>query len=291
MIAGTHDGIGYPDSVFRTWAPPQGGILLSSPTPAEPVSLTIDDMPVHFYGMSWNPGASKPPFDEFNSNGAPGFHIAMLHGSLDAAANWELSSRDVPLKLASLQQTGMDYVALGHYHSVKIHPGRPTVAYCGNTEGKRFGEEGPRQFLHVVLEDGVDPIVTPVVCGERVMRDINVDLHNLSLESEHALVAHLKTLADKKDIVRFTLVGDPGIKLDIERLAAELASAFYHLEIRDKSSFLSDSSVLAARDEVSVRGQFVRRMLTLIEASTDDEEKLGLDAALREGFRAFGGEA
>ena len=88
------------------------------------------------YGMSWTPGKSRRPFDSFKAIDEPGFHIAMLHGSLDSAESWDLEERDVPIRLENLQKSGMDYVALGHYHSLQIHPGPVTVAYTGNIEGK-----------------------------------------------------------------------------------------------------------------------------------------------------------
>jgi DNA repair exonuclease SbcCD nuclease subunit len=288
MIAGTHDGIGYPDSVFRTGKFSAGTLLLDSATPDRPVTRTVGDVPVHFYGMSWTPGQSRRPFDKFEATDDPGFHIAILHGALDTADNWEAEERDVPVRLENLQKTGVDYVALGHYHRKQVHPGPVTVAYPGNIEGKRFGEEGPRYFLHVVLGDGKEADITPVECQQRALRNIEVPLSGLAADDQTALAGYLKTLAEPRDIVRFTLDGDPGFPVDPDELRNDLSGYFYHVEIKDRSSFTTAASVLAAREENTVRGMFVRRMLGLIENAGHMDERRKLELALREGFRAFG---
>jgi DNA repair exonuclease SbcCD nuclease subunit len=193
------------------------------------------------------------------------------------------------LSSENLNASGLDYAALGHYHTAVIHPGQTVIAYSGNIEGKRFGEEGPRHFLHVVLDTDAEPAIEKIECQQRLLKDQTVLLSDLPVGDQAELVAHLKTLVEPSDIVRFTLSGDPGFPVDATALQDVLRESFYFVEVRDRSSFTSDARVLAARDEGTVRGVFVRRMLELIETEQDEEGRHALQAALKEGFRALEG--
>jgi len=149
LISGTHDSYRYPDCIYRMRTFP-GVDLLNDPNIAKPHTIAIRDVPVHLYGMSWDPRVSRPPYDEFKRQDLPGIHIALLHGSIKGNPEWELESRDIPLSLEQLGQTGMHYVALGHYHNFREErPGGVTVVYPGTLEGRKFGENGPKVYLEL----------------------------------------------------------------------------------------------------------------------------------------------
>ena len=61
VLPGTHDGLAYPDSVWRSERFP-GVDILTSPVPATPLVREINGTPVHFYGAAHVPGRSPRPF-------------------------------------------------------------------------------------------------------------------------------------------------------------------------------------------------------------------------------------
>lgn len=88
------------------------------------------------------------------------FQIGMLHGSI--ASNKE---HDVyaPFKLTDLQNSQMDYWALGHIHKKEVLVNQPLSVYPGNIQGRHAKETGEKGFYIVnVEEDGIDLTFLPV---------------------------------------------------------------------------------------------------------------------------------
>ncbi len=152
IIAGNHDHAG-PESVYRSNEFNPGShvevLLEHSPYVLESLDLTL-------YPSSCLESRSEhSPLSCIRKEGATGFHVAVAHGSWTGGPR--LQANDYPLSTEELEGLGMDYVALGHWHSTFPDPDdEPTSVfyYSGTPEPTGFGERDSGNVLLVELDQG-----------------------------------------------------------------------------------------------------------------------------------------
>ncbi len=79
------------------------------------------------------------------------FHIGLLHCNVGADTGHESYA---PCELRDLQDSGMNYWALGHVHERKILARDPHVVYPGNPQGRSIREPGTRGCYLVKVDGG-----------------------------------------------------------------------------------------------------------------------------------------
>jgi hypothetical protein len=128
-------------------------------------------------------------------------------------------------------QCGLDYVALGHWHSTVTYPdpeGTTRMAYSGTHEPTRFGERDSGNILLVTIPaEGARPEVTPIKTGA---------LEWLTFEEEIRVAGDLVRIRERIETVREpsgTLVDirisgilDGSERRELSRLDEILASRF-----------------------------------------------------------------
>ena len=77
-----------------------------------------------------------------------GFHIGMLHGSLDGDATHAVYA---PFRKEQLLSKQYDYWALGHIHKRQELHQEPSIVYPGNIQGRHRKESGAKGFYEVTL--------------------------------------------------------------------------------------------------------------------------------------------
>ncbi len=140
-----------------------------------------------------------------------GFAVGLLHCNVGSNPEHEPYA---PCTVDDLQQSGLDYWALGHVHTRQVlRPAMPTAVYPGNPQGRHPNERGPRGVYLVDVDDTsrvhLEFRETSVVRWESASVDIS------SLESEQALldaadgaVSRLVDEAKGRDLVfRLQLTG------------------------------------------------------------------------------------
>ena len=121
------------------------------------------------------PVLSKFSTEDF-SNAIPevreveGIHIGVAHGSLVgkfSVSNWE--DIDLPINPSCVDRTGIDYLALGHWHSYRTfedNTGMPRIAYSGTHEQTKYDEDYAGQCLLVQINQKGDiPEINPIKTG------------------------------------------------------------------------------------------------------------------------------
>jgi len=79
-------------------------------------------------------------------------HIGMVHGAL--AIPGKTDGDEVVFTEDEISRTGLDYLALGHWHSaIEGRAGNVTYAYCGAPEPVALDQDGAGQVLLVTLDD------------------------------------------------------------------------------------------------------------------------------------------
>lgn len=218
-------------------------------------------------------------------------NIMCIHGELRS----DLGSDYNSITNGFIQNSGMDYVALGHVHKrtavEKI--GNTHLAYCGCPEGQGFDELGEKGvYIGTVSKSNAELKFVPM--AKRMHLAENIDITGLSLSSE--IADHVINTIKQKypnnfadNLYKIILTGqlDDGTVISIPEITTRLNDVFYFAKVRDKSEFKLDFCALS--QENTLKGVFVKNMLTKIE-SADETEKEMLKYALTIGIKAFSGE-
>ena len=206
-------------------------------------------------------------------------NIVMLHGTVGDGA------RDGIIDIRSLRNRGIDYLALGHYHSYREGriDDRGIYAYSGCLEGRGFDETGEKGFVLLELtEEGVRSTFVPF--AHRVIRKFVVDISECGELFDVRAVLDRELRYDKRDMLRVELEGE--IFFDGDELVEECEEYLYlncyFVSVKNKTQTGFDLSEYES--ELSLRGEFVRTVMSSSEYT--DEQKRSI---ITYGLRALAG--
>ncbi|KAF0196058.1 MAG: phosphoesterase [Bacillota bacterium] len=284
-VPGNHDEITYHDSVYRQYELRWPGLLVREANPSYIDTLDIGGEQVYIYSVAYTAGLTRcdRPLAELPRRDLPGIHIGIFHGSLD----WNAGERNLPLSSTELARANYDYTALGHFHRASEHRvGRGVVSYCGATEARGFDDLGTGnvQCVHI---DGQGVKLQTIPLQVRPHRVVEIKLDEVETEIE--LRRFVASLGDPQALVRLVLKGTAAFDIDEQALEQASEGLFSYLEIVDQTESISPALVEELRQETSIRGNFVRRILTRLESVEKSEEKADYLRALQKGLRAFKG--
>lgn len=150
---------------------------------ASNVHVLLDEAPVKVHGGVLYPCPVKEKHSGLNptawipSERDEGIRIGLAHGTVDGVRQDE---PEYPIPRYAAQRAGLDFLALGHWHSYGTYPGPDGtihMAYAGTHETTKFGERDSGNVLIVEIpRPGAPPTITPVKTGRlewiRIERDI-----------------------------------------------------------------------------------------------------------------------
>ena len=234
LLPGNHDCLG-PGCVYERdiFSRIEHLTLLDSDAPVRIKDATLHPIPVHsIYAPSEGKRDFRCVIDE------PGVHIGVAHGNLKTGLA-ERIDFDLPIEPSCVDEAGLDYLALGHWHSHRIFKdgeGVPRIAYSGTHERTSYGEDSAGCCLLVEIDDkGSVPIITPISTAV-----LSWDSVGFELKDKASLDELEKFLDDLKDVdlLRLELKGE----LDIqhrEKLANILEyQSTFHKDLRVKDEQL-----------------------------------------------------
>lgn len=210
-------------------------------------------------------------------------NIVVLHGELR-----ERSAEGGVIGINDAKDIGIDYLALGHYHTYSSTPidRRGVAVYSGAPEGRGFDEVGELGFsLIEVNEDGVSHTFVPF--AKRTVHIKEIDITGLAKTSEvEARIRDRVAQIPKKDLTRVVLTGERelDLRLDTRFIEEKYKDSFYCFEIKDKSRL--STRIEDYRYDKSLRGEFIR--LCLEDESLSDSER---ETVIHCGLSALAGEA
>lgn len=283
VVPGNHDAISYADSVYRRerFA---GVTLVTNAEMGKVAELTVRDETLHVYSVAQDLAQGAESIERLERTDEPGLHVAVLHSAVWLNPAWQLKADDFPIRPEVIAKSGMHYVALGHFHNYdEIDAGGVPAVYPGSTEGKDFGECGPRYVVIAeVGEGGVQ--IERRECHTRELREVVVDLGETPLGSDAAVADRVPGQRDDKLLVRVRLTGPAEFVPNASKIRERLSGAFFYVEVVDETRLVDGAFVASLRDERTIRGLFVRKMLERAESAEGDARdtaelalKLGLD--------------
>jgi len=287
LVPGTHDAFSYRRSIYRRLRLPEGVHLLATPRLSPGPRLSIRGETVQLYGIAYDPSVSFRPLSDFARSGVADYHVGILHGALQDSPNWKIRPSDLPLDRAEIGASGLDYLALGHYHNfVEVREGGTVAVYPGTLEGRKFGEDGTRYLVLATLTHG-NAALERKPWNTRTLSQVTLDFTSAAIHDDRRLLERLSAFAGEREIVRARLEGAADFAFEAERIEAMVRDRFFHLELDDRTYLLDTALLGQFKDEATIRGAFVRRTLNRLAEAKTQEEKETVTLALRLGLAEF----
>ena len=202
LLPGNHDILGadciYNREIFQRV---DHLTIIHTCEPVEVPGATLHPCPILSKFITQDVTASLPSVHE-----ADGIHIGVAHGSLMgkfAVPKWE--DITLPIEPSCIDRTGIDYLALGHWHSHRSYEDN-RIAYSGTHEQTRYAEDDAGQCLLVQIDGKGDaPRIEPIKTGQLTWASSELEMRDPSSIDE--LKAYLESIKDV-DMVRLELRGE-----------------------------------------------------------------------------------
>ena len=291
MIPGTHD-VYDRASIYRAYdLPALAGVAgpdhVTVLTPdRESVQLTALDAVVHGPVFATK-RAPHSPLAGFDASADPQtWRIGLIHGSV--AIPGRTDRDEVVITTEEIAASGLDYLALGHWHSFQQgRAGAVVYAYAGAPEPVAVDQDRAGRVALVTLDEARG--VKTVVVEERQVgrtRFEKLDIEASTLEGQPALEAQLAARADPDLVLDVRLIGVRPDELDVHapEVESRLADRFLALRLRDVSAPALTAGSLPSPDTIA--GAFIRDVegrVAELEAAGDETAAAELRDVLRLG--------
>jgi DNA repair protein SbcD/Mre11 len=184
--------------------------------------------------------------------------VGMVHGAI--AISGKTDGDEVVITRDEIAATGLDYLALGHWHSTQQgKAGHVSYAYAGAPEPVALDQDRAGKVLIVNLDDSRGG--KSVTFEERTVgrtRFERVEIDAATVKSQPELVTRLATRADPDLVldVRLKGVRADELDLDTDEIETELRRAFLKVRVRDYSLPPLTEGTLPSPD--TIVGAFIR---------------------------------
>jgi len=284
-VAGNHDPLNS-SSPFILRAKPSNLYVLGG----EDECLDFSEIGARIYGRSFTDNSlqGKSRFSIFPPNDDI-VNIMVMHGDLKS----DLNSSYNAITPDFVKLSGMDYIALGHVHKrteiLKLDSVR--FAYSGCPEGQGFDELDDKGIYIGEISKNNCQLEFKTVSKRRHI-SLNIDIsdctNNLEI-SEKILKNIIAEYGENytANLYKIALTGEinEDVLISLAEIESRLSDEVYFIKVKDKTTFKIDFEALSS--EVSLKGIFVRNMITRIKEAENEEEKNRLRDALNIGLKAF----
>jgi len=242
--------------------------------------MELKDLGLRVYGAAFNEKRSGPLLAGYHAERVPGVkNILVMHGEPGARPDSPYN----PITEQQLQESGMDYVALGHIHKASglRRAGDTWYAWPGCPEGRGFDETGEKSVNLVTLSDSGCGLETRCI-AQRRYEALSVDVTGAD-----PLLAIHTMLPDEtvRDVYRITLTGETDEAPDLNRLRLNLAELFFELQLRDETHIRRSLWEKAGDD--TLRGLFLKKLRRQYDEAPDEAGRRAAEQAARWGLAAL----
>ena len=291
ILPGNHDYLG-PNSVYQSEDLARLGPHIT--VFRERTPFVVPGLDLTFYpGPCFETRSHESPAGWIKKQIGTRYHVAVLHGSMPTVIG-RTSDEDeyFPMLTDELKALDMDYIALGHWHSLYPDPataGDSPFYYSGTPEPTGFGERMSGHALLVEMDETVRR-VTALPTAQFRFLDLEKEIKTGS-DVEPLRKEVLDLPSPHKTLVRIKLGGIISISTReaLDNLKVELESKVAHIRF-------DDQSLLLEPDEADLgeftRGGVAATTFAMLKKQRDqapgqDREKYGRAIALA--YKAFKG--
>lgn len=208
-----------------------------------------------------------------------GTNILLMHADLSGGPY-------NPVTAPIIAKTGMDYVALGHVHKATdiLYADTVAYAYCGCPEPLGFDELGPKGvYIGAVSKNRAELEFLPI--SKRTYETVSLDVSSANDSNEIITLAKDALTGHENNLIKLLLMGECDFTPDTDFINEGLEHSVYYIKTRDCTYVRENLDLI--KNEQTLKGIFVNKMLSRIEQCVDAEEKEKLKEALRLGLAAL----
>lgn len=246
----------------------------------EATSLSLPHLDTIIHGCAHRCDVTgQRPLCDLRADPDASVNIGIAHASLDRGDVED----DALFSDADIEATGMDYVALGHWHTWQdVSAGDVTALLPGSIEVPGFGDWQTGSVALVTLGEGATR-VERLEIGTLEARTLEIDAGDLSGTED--LIARLEEQANSDLLleVRLTGLAAPGVIIDVETAIERVEGAFFALRVADRSHPALDDLDAQHLDGRLTLGRFAELARARVDAATDERERRVAERALQIG--------
>lgn len=248
--------------------------------------VELEDLQTCVYGRGfWGYHQQDSLLKGFTVDDLTKLNIMTLHGDVVQPGQ---SSDYNPITMKDIHESGLDYLALGHRHSVSktVKTGSTLWAYSGCPEGRGFDELGDKGILLGELDKGYCNLTYREI-SKRKYLELRIDISSCKNYEEIAdqIMKRTVGLEPAQNLFKIRLKGElpEDIVLYTTVISEKLAENFYYLKVEDETSTKLNPELLI--ESFTLRGLFVKKMTERIRMTKDKEEQRKSELALKYGLR------
>ena len=254
----------------------------------EPMTIALPALDLAVHGSAHHCDiAGQQPLLSMTSSPEASLNIGVAHGS---HARGDISEDSSLFTSEQIAATGLDYLALGHWHTWHDHSsGGVTAINPGSPELLGFGKRSPGVVSLVTLGEG-DVSVERVTVGQLTAATLALDVSELSGTED--LVSRMGEHADAETLLDVTLAGlaAPGVVIEVDRAPEAIGAAFFALRIRDESHPSLDALSAIEMPEALAFSRFAELARRRVENATNDHDRRVAERALHLGVALLRGQ-
>lgn len=292
ILPGTHDCLSS-DSIYKRENFAEGLSRVYVFDDENVIAKKYPELDLAIYAQANTAGKSKKDplafLNQFETKDDAKYKIAIAHGSIQIEG--KSADDDWPITLRSISESGMQYVALGHWHGAQDFSfGKTKAWYCGSPEiTYQEGKGGLGQGYVLSVSIAEDAKINPVKISEKKIEEVSLDIN--SFPDVGAVYKEIEKMADKNTILILTLMGMANVYDAFDPFAIEkdFSDKFFSIKIKNKIVLKTDDINEKDYPEELMIGQFIRLMRDKISKSGSEEERKILEEALQLGVAELEG--
>lgn len=284
ILPGGHDAY-TEDSIYRFVRFPSNVMVFAT----EQDHKTFDGLDLTVYGKAFdNKLVGESPLQGLSLVKESNFHVGMAHCSIKTEGFIERDSMILDRK--EIASSGLDYLALGHWHSFQNYSqGNTKAYYCGSPEPIYMDQKGAGSAIMVSVYGKGDIKVDRIWVGSKRFDETMIDVGTAKSVSE--IMEIIEAKADPNLILRVVLEGLCSMSWDLnpQEIEDELGAHFFNLRVLDKSHPKLKEVEPKNFPEETVVGKFVRIARGKIAEADNEKDKALYEEALKLGFALLQG--
>ena len=222
------------------------------------------------YGQSFSSFTEeKSMLTDFQIKNADKVNIIALHGDINGVYN--------PITEREIEQSGADYLALGHIHSYSgaMYYGQTCAVYPGCPEGRGYDELGKKGVVIAKIEKGQSKLTFVPLCRRQyheIVVSVN-EIHDYETLCGRILLA---MNGSEEDLYKIILTGTSEFTIQPAIILENLKC--FSAKIKNQTSTRLDYDKI--KNELTLKGLFIKNVFENKEITSDTAElvlSIGLD--------------
>lgn len=284
LIPGSHDSYG-PQSIYHLYNFHEAlsNLTIFTDTLNQKV---FDRLDLTIYGKAVvGKGQQQNPVQNVVRTTDTAHHIALGHGTIGA----QNDEPPEPGCLDDIKNSGMNYIALGHYHScANYSQDSVKVFYCGSPDLLELRQKNHGYVALVTINQSGDVSIKPKRVGRCYFKSENILVDSIKDVSQIIDIIKQKAHPHIYFEARLTGFSSFNLLIDTETIEQELSRFFLKLRVVDATRLQLDEIPSGALPKNTVMGQFLALMKDEISRESA-EERAQAEKALKLGVALLRG--